>query len=361
MEVIKTTDHDAEIERIEREKDELYKEQVRKRFKKPSIIRSARLASKKCKRLAWVPNGFSYLLAIYSVYYFSSLYTGFKFYLIVVIGVLGLAAWELGKRACLISFYEGFFGVRGNSAMLYGVVVVALIGGSMATTYYGGDKFVENESKEQEVVHNPKIDSLQAKIKTANANKDEMRKQTWRGKIVGDARENINIQDNLIADWEKQIAFLEARDIDTNDQLGEDHKDRLANFGLIFGGFGAIMDIILIVLIGYAEKKEAEVHFLNLSDTDKKPSNKRSESVPNRSKRSEPKEESRQEVPAIATAEAKRPIGFKTSTDASVKPQKGIRTCLNCNTDISHKRSDAKYCSTPCRKAFWETSNINKV
>lgn len=44
-----------------------------------------------------------------------------------------------------------------------------------------------------------------------------------------------------------------------------------------------------------------------------------------------------------------RPViaGFKTNKDSN---SIGIvRTCINCSSDITHKRSDAKFCSTRCR------------
>jgi len=89
--------------------DQQFAERVRKRFERKSVIRSARLLARQLKAWSWGANVISFLLAIYAVYYFTSLYPGWKFAGLFALGVLLLAAWEYSKRKSISMFSEGVF------------------------------------------------------------------------------------------------------------------------------------------------------------------------------------------------------------------------------------------------------------
>jgi len=54
--------------------------------------------------------------------------------------------------------------------------------------------------------------------------------------------------------------------------------------------------------------------------------------------------------PSEIIATDNRPI---TAADAT----EHVRTCKQCGTDITHKRSDAKFCTAKCRKTYHEHKN----
>ena len=357
MEIIHTQ-IDREREQIERAKDDDYKRYIFKRFANQSVIRSARISAARSKTASWLANAFSFLLAIYAVYYYAEMYAGWKFYALMAIGVFVLAIWEISKRLSSISFFEGFYNQAERDKMWAGVLLFALVAGSMAATYQGGSRLITEETSGPKLVHNTRIDSLSVLIAKAERDQQLMKNQTWRGKIVSDARKQIAAlqkrTDLLIA----QRLELENKDADENEGLGSEHESKMANLGIVFGGLGAIADIILIGLLGFAERKEWEVFCLSRSGAngtaDGTVKNDSANRSGNRSSRSVP-EPTRQAKPAAQVAAAKPPIGFTLRTDASAGTNK--RTCSNCGTDISHRRSDAKYCSPTCRKENWEAKN----
>lgn len=357
MEIIHNHKIEQEREQIEREKDQDFKRYVVKRFTQQSVIRSARRSAIRSKNASWGANVFSYILAIYAVYYFASLYSGWKFYFLMGLGVIVLAVWEYSKRLSTISFFEGAYNSAERGKMWAGLLMICLVAGSMTATYYGGEKLVIEENNGAEQVHNPKIDSLSNMIAKAEADIQLMKKQTWRGKIVREARAQMNALQYRIDGLIAERTRLEQKDESQNDGLQDEHNSKMANLGFVFGGLGAIADIVLIGLLGYAEKREWDVFCLSRSNTDASKDN-RSERTDNRSiKRSKRSSDSRSSVPkkaAVASASAK-PIGFKVQTDASVSGT--VRRCLNCQTDITHRRSDAKYCSSTCRKEAFEARN----
>jgi len=321
--------------------DSDFAEKVRKRFAQKSIIRSARLLAQRLKITSWGINLFSFLLALYAVYYFAAIYSLWKAVGLFVIGVGLLAAWELAKRYCIINFFEGVYDERARQNILLGIPIVVLLGGSIATTYFGGEKLVIEESSSPEVVHNSQIDSLALLIAEAKADNELMKKQTWDGRIVRDARKQMNILQSRIDILIAEKIKLENRDLDSNDEIQESHKQRLTNFGVIFGGMGALADIALIILLGIAERKEWEVFCLIRSQSTQPVTNKRS---PERLRTAKERVTDASKAPKIAAE--KRSIGFIKNDNN--------RSCLSCGTDISNRRSDAKYCSPTCRKTHWQ-------
>lgn len=364
MEVIHNNQIEKEREQIERAKDDDFRQYIVKRFTQQSVIRSARRSAIRSKNVSWGANAFSYVLAIYAVYYFANLYDGWKFYFLMTLGVVILAAWEIGKRLSTIAFFEGAYNQAERGKMWAGLIMIVLVAGSMSATYYGGERLVVEETTGPKQVHDARIDSLSQMIAKAEADIQVMKKQTWRGKIVRDARAQItSLQsrvDNLIAERTR----IEQRDEETNDGLGQEHKAKVTNLGFVFGGLGAIADLLLIGLLGFAEKKEWDVFCLTKKQTDasvnrsENGTDNRSTGTDNRSDNSPKRSANRWQRPhksaAVASAKS-NPIGFKVQTDASVLPT--ARRCLNCGTDITHRRSDAKYCCSTCRKEAFEAKS----
>lgn len=358
MEVVHNNSIEQERERIERAKDFDFRKQVVKRFAQQSVIRSARRSAIRSKNASWGANLFSYILATYAVYYFASLYAGWKFYFLMALGLSILAIWEVSKRMSAVAFFEGTYNQAERWKMWFGAILIILVAGSMGATYYGGNKLVMEENTGAEQVHTARIDSLSILIAKAEADKDLMKGQTWRGKIVRDARKQMNQLQTRIDGLIAERTRLENKDEETNDKLGKEHESKMANLGLVFGGLGAVADIVLIFLLGFAERREWDVFCLTRqTDASVKRSEQvtdnRSPGTDNRSNRSGNRSKSVPKKAAAVTASA-NPIGFKVQTDASVK---GTRRCVNCGTDISHRRSDAKYCGSTCRKEAFENRN----
>jgi len=337
----------SQKEQIEAKLDEKFAERIRQRFQQKSVIRSARLVAENLKLYSWAINALSFLLAVYAVYFFASLYPTWKFAGLLFLGIALLASWEIGKRKSIIIFSEGILdqAKRGNLAM--GVVVLFLLAGSMATTYYGGNRLVVEESSTPEQIHTSAIDSLSSLIAQAETDKNLMKSQTWKGVITRDARKQM-------AGLQKRIDFLlseklslEQADRKENGNILVEHKSRIANFGLIFGAIGVLLDFVLIGFLFVAEKKEFEAFCLI-----EKSVPKRSLNVPNRSgNRSDKRQDTSKDKPVSVpnVAAHKRSIGF---IKEPISVPNG-RVCLSCGTDIQNRRSDAKYCSASCRKDYW--------
>ena len=349
-----TTNYKDEKERIALTLDAKFAERIRERFEQKSVIRSSRILAERLKIYSWGINALSFALALYAVYYFTSLYGSWKFFALFTLGVVLLALWELAKRESIILFSMGVFNQekRGNLAM--GFVVLFLIGVSMTTTYYGGNKLVVEENNGPEQVHSSAIDSLSVLLSKAEADKELMKSQTWNGVIVRDARKQMSGLQERIDVLLSQKMELEQSDRDENGELKAEHESKMANLGIVFGGLGVLFDLVLIGFLSIAEKKEWEVFCLENNRPAIVP--KRTVPVPKRSKngtdnRSNISKDKGVTVPKIAAE--KRSIGF---FNEQIKIE-NKRSCLTCGTDISNRRSDAKFCSPSCRKDYWEMKN----
>jgi hypothetical protein len=348
--------HVNDREKLEAKKDQQYLQVVAKKYNPGSLIRILRKRAISLKRISVLPNILSFITALYAVYYVAQQYAGFKFAMLMLLGAIILAGIELGKRGSAIFAAEGSYNPSERWKRWLFAPLFILVGISMIVSFYGGDNFVKEENSGPKVVYNKQRDSLQQLIVTAQAEKELMKQQTWKGVITRDARKNISNLNTRIDNLITRKMEYEDKDENKNGTLAEKHLAKMQSLGLAFGGLAVFMDALLIALLFWAEKVEWDAYLIGLETSGKasgRTDNKKRPDVSKRPKRTDIVKTDRQPERTEIRAFTSRTDATDTRTGAEIVGTVK-RSCKNCGTDISHKRSDAKFCQSSCRKRYHE-------
>jgi len=353
-------------EHIEKIKDQNYLDFIRQKYANKDLIRINRQLAKNLKSWSVLFNLVSYSTACYAVYFFASIYAGFQLYFILVLGLILLGTWELAKRFLAINSFEGLFNADESYKRWFGLGLVVAVAVSGFVSYYGGDKFVSQENSGSEHVYNFQIDSINKEIKKAETDKALYTQQTWKGKIVTDARKMMKIQDEKIAALTIQRLKLENMDINKNTQLENEHAAKIANLGLVFGLIAGGCDLFLILFLGWAEKLEWELHCLLTGTGSQKAKKKKTvnnivpmrqpdnDRVQIRAFRATPApDHTRPDMDAHAhthTHAHNAPALAYTRTPVHTRTRTHARECKNCGKEYTGNRR--KFCSDDCSKEW---------
>lgn len=290
------------------------------------------------RNISYGPQLISLLTAIYAVYYFASLYAGFKFYFLLIMGGIILGALELAKRELAAMTCKGKFFAEERDKVMWAIPLTLLIAFSFAISYTGGDKFVQEESAAPIASYNAQRDSINRQIAQARDQIAVMKQQTWKGVIVRDARATISRLEDRINALTDQRLKLENRDLAATDKAEAQHEARVTSLGIYFGFAAGLMDVLLVLFFFFSERADWNVHLLaNGMDRTERIERNGTGNAKKVSKLTQP----------VPVPERPRIRAFQK------EEQTESRSCANCGTDISHRDTKAKYCSPGCRKAAY--------
>lgn len=344
----------TEQEKVLHEKDLQFAAQVSTKRAAIPLIRQYRQRVENCRNVSIVPNFISYASVLFLGVWLASPYSGPKRYIIMIAFFLLAAGWEFAKRYSLIEALDGSYNSDRSYKRAFWIAVPILMAGSMAGSYTSTDKFIKLETGGPTLVHNSSIDSLQAVIAANHESIAHNKKQTWAGKVVRDARASNKLLTESNVLLQKQIATLSEADRLENDKIRAQHDAKLVNFGAIGGAIVGLMDILLLILLWQAEKVETLADMLLRNGTTK---TRHSTPTPTptgggngteKKKRTERVQEQQTAQNGTGTGTA-RPQGLQVLY--RTRPNIDNRTCSECDTDISHRKSTAVTCSDKCRKA----------
>lgn len=344
-------------------------------------IRNKRRRVKTFRSVTYVFQALSFLTATYFIYHYAKDYAGFYVVLVWIVGGVLLLVIEAAKRFSILETSQGYYNPEDRHKTRWTPVIVLAIALSATVSYQGGSKFVVEENAGPILVHNAQIDSISQLIAAQEATKAELSTSKWKGALTRAARDGINQANTVIAELMKEQRRLQKRDEYENEVITAQHGDKFTAFGYIFGGFAGFLDLLLLSLLFWAEKDETDIE--RYAKALQKETPKRyAPSVPDEEHKSVLKavrhdvvldritaqnialERRLSDLTGIVERLAETPKRSESVTDNRPRTPKrsahtrrkkvtnntGIRSCEQCGTDISQKRSDAKFCSSKCRK-----------
>lgn len=254
---------------IEAGRDAAYLERVKQRHAaRKNTARQLRIRQTALENGSWFFNALSVLTAAYFAVDMSANYSGVWAWLMGGALVCALILIEIAKR---YTIEEGAEGKR-----IWFVPVAMLVAVSFYVSYHGGEAFTVEMAKAPETEHNPAIDSLGVRIAAVDADIANWKKQTWRGKIVTDARRSISKLEQTKIELIEQRTELERRELERNDRTENEHETELRTFGNVFGMVAGAADLLLIacLLIAKADEQAAR-HLLGLNEREREAQEKK--------------------------------------------------------------------------------------
>jgi len=244
---------------IKQDNEAFIAEIIDKREIRRDEIRAKRRRVKTFRSVTYVFQALSFLTATYFIYHYAKDYAGFYVALVWIVGGVLLAAIEAAKRFSILETAQGYYNPEDRHKTRWTPIIVIAIGLSATISYQGGSKFVIEENAGPTLVHNAQIDSISQLIAAQEATKAELSTSKWKGALTRGARDGIAQANVVIADLMKEQRRLQKRDEYMNEVVERQHGDKFTAFGYIFGGFAGFLDLLLLVLLFWAEKDETDV------------------------------------------------------------------------------------------------------
>lgn len=337
-----------DFEKVLQEKDLAFAETVQSKRANTPLLRQYRERVENCRKVSIIPNLISYASVLFLGVWLAGPYTGPTKYVLMIAFFLFAAGWEYAKRYSIMEALDGSYNKKRSYKKAFWLAVPLLIAGSIAGSYTSTDKAIQTQSGGPTLVHNLSIDSLKAVVAQKHEDIAHNKKQTWNGTVVRGARASNKILRESIALLEGQIATLSEDDRLENQGITKEHQAKLVNFGAIGGTIVGLMDVLLFILLWQAEKVETladmllkgTVHTENTTPSHKPtgPDN----GAQKRTVRNTPKKEERYGK-TRASVEDFRTVPISRNVHK-------VRTCSECDTDISSRDKRAVTCGTTCRK-----------
>jgi len=251
-----------ETEILHQERVERFQEGILKKRDKPAFeVRAMRIVGN-IRLVSYLPNLFSFLAALYAAYYFASLYSGHKMAAMIVVSVTILALWELAKRFVGMQMVEGFINEQEKGKRWWLPIMVCLVIGSFAVSYWGGDRFVNEESSPPAEWVDPALSSALAEVDRIQSSINSQEKTTWKGRITRDANRNLKGLYAQKAAAQEKVNAIQAGMKEKNTATLSAFEQKTVSLGIAFGLLAGMMDFLLIGLFFWAEKIEDTVYRL---------------------------------------------------------------------------------------------------
>lgn len=369
---------------LERNKDVNYAEELKAKHERESNpVTEARIKSVIYRNASIAVNCFSVLTAMGAIAYVIDFFSFAGKIFAVIFMTSILVGIELGKRHLIPNGFQG---------SAFSVIFALLLSSaSMSISYLGGNTWTTELATPPPIEKNPKIDSLNQEIINLDKDIDLWENQTWRGKIVREARKGKKDLESLKIALINQRMALEEEDRVKNRDIKHYHKSKITSLGFVTASIAAGMDVFLWVFLWlmYSTERDAKLAMGLLSSR----SPKSGGSTPSsRYKGHTPKPKGPKAPPhakpasyssgnySLEDLEYKRRTGRQISDlnkkieelkkeneelkerlilkEASgEKPKKkssAAKTtrCVQCGKDFSAKRSTAKYCSDKCKSKY---------
>lgn len=245
----------SDKERIELQKDKQYIDEIkRKATERSNQARQLRRRQVALERFSWVFNVVSVATAVYFAISITDTYPTLWQFVFAGALISLLALGEVAKRYAIKEVGEGVY--------MWSAAVALLVGVSFFASYTGGNRFTVEMATPPPIERTGAIDTLNIEIAKVDAEIANWKKQTWRGKLVSDARDGIKRLEGIKAGLIEQRTKLENRDLSNNDERQDEHKAEVQNFGNIFGGVAGAMDFCLIICLLLAKSDEKTARIL---------------------------------------------------------------------------------------------------
>lgn len=310
------------IEEIQNQKDLDFADRVRKKYEEKPMIRVLRNRTRNCRFITIPFQIVSFISIVGFIVWVSSNYSGVVFWSVVLLLSLLGVAWEWGKRKTIIHSFDALWNPSRRVKIWLSPLALLLIIGSFFGSFKGGDETMKAQIAPPLLVHNAKIDSIQAKIEEGNSILVSLQKTTWKGKVTRTANKGINTTQALQLEREKQIAQLQQEDKLANNEILNNHEAKKVSFGLVCGAIAGFMDILLLIFLAFAEHFETEADKLlkRMQTTEIDNSNTPASTT-----------SSYQQIPGASQQAAPRPIsenkkkiGFEIPENGFVSTQKQV-------------------------------------
>lgn len=269
---------------------------------------------------------------------------------------------EVSKRFTLESFHAQRLDDKEINRVTYGFILLWM-SLSVGSTYYGTPYAVEyfaaaptlvntdsiKDSYNNKLAH--EIEVLENEIKTHEATALDIKtRSSWKGRISREARPAYlaaieakkQSETNLsaVAILNSKDKFKAIQDANSkNEEIQNTHFRWCMSFGSSLAVVSIFLELLFFICMFWCENykrlevKEAKA-ILTLRETDN--SNRTTPIGTKIERLTETDNETDTNRTVIA--------GFRTDNISN-----SIRTCSNCGTDITSKRSDAKFCTAKCR------------
>jgi hypothetical protein len=244
---------------------------------------------------------------------------------------------------------------------------------SICSTYYGTPYAIEYFAASPKLVSIDSINTeytnqlekgkivLLAELSSHRATADSIKKAaSWKGRVSRDDRPTfmaaitaakdvqIKLSELSISNQEQKALIIDAA-IKENNQILKQHSIWCYSFGSTLAVISVILEIVFFLAFWWCENyKRLEVVEAESINDLKTDSSNRTDTINTKGVRlSDTNNGTNTHRPII--------VGFQTN-----KEDISIRTCASCGTDISNKRSDAKFCSTKCRGSHHKAKTIKQ-
>lgn len=264
--------NNTQTDELKRAAKEQFVEKVTKKFTPKDLISVKYHRSRMVKMAAYFPNIVSVSTSGFAIWFFTQDYNPIMRIIFLVLGGLFLIGLEFIKRLWLAKGYEGYF-QKSTPLMAQNFLPLILLVCpiSMFLSYHGGDSIVhESNDVNSIVIRSPQVDSIQNLIAKQDSLIAFESTQTWKGQIRREAAKAKLLHETKKAQLEDQLFSVQQEDKAQQNILRSEKKERIVNFGIVFGCVALGADLLLFVMFGISEKDEFDVYLYAQKTNNKK-------------------------------------------------------------------------------------------
>ena len=291
-------------------------------------------------------NVFSSLTASTLVYFFLLGLSG-SIYFSIACTVVFVILLEAFKRFTSSIFFKEALQYRAVNVplLLFGIGLLLL---SLAFSFYGSKELVKGFSSSPVLIDTKEhTRPLQEQISSIDNQIAEARKTQWRGTTTNTSQRTIETLSQSKLALQSRVIAIEQKASDDNSALNAENKQIVTVKAEYFALLTFVLEFAFFLCAFYLEYYDFRSY---------------KELESNSALKTKPVAQAvKQVLPTIEKAAMNKSTTTKSTPIINSKPPKvstkAERKCGNCSKDISHKRSDAKYCDADCRKSAWAKAN----
>lgn len=342
------TTFQSDLQKIESAKEAQFVDNIIKTHVKKGVVSENYKKVKALNVFSFLPQFISLVTASFFIIYVLSGYSLTARIVLISLLILIAGAVEYGKRVTLREIGKGYF-LNDKLNILFTVGLVILVTVSCYVSYQGGNKLIVENDNGAELVHNPKIDSLNNLLAAELETIKRLQNTTWKGVITRSANKGINESKKIQSVILSQINALEEKDEKINAGLQAKHESKITNMGYLTGGAAILADLVLIVLLLYIEKLKADIIHLHTP-----PKAQKQYKAPQAAQIGFSRNKALQNEIPTDTVPERPTMGFKKQpTDTHGHRGTVVKAdCKNCMSEFIRTVPHKVFCSTKCRHEY---------
>ena len=243
---------------LEQTKDEEFAERVLNKYEPKDMINTLRIKTNNCRSLSYPFQFISLLSLMAFINWFTDNYQGVVYYLLIIFLTVIAIGWEIGKRFSIIESFDGAWNPSRKWKMIFFIPAILLCAGSFAGSFKGGDEMTKKHMIDPELIADARIDSLKAAGLATEGLVKTLENTKWKGTTTRTANKGINIATELQLERQKSLNRIEAKEDQENAKIINKAEAKKASLGLVLGLISGMMDILILILLGFAEKFETQ-------------------------------------------------------------------------------------------------------